>query len=82
MKILNKILKTVGAVIIAIPCLMLFPVMYVILKTFATILQPYLFARDSSKWYKSIPPGEHADYPPKFGRLFGFGPWGCGKDMY
>lgn len=66
-------------IIIAIPFWILFSPFYIILKTIATILQPYLLKKQSEKWNKEYQEcrkkGVYIDYPPSYGTFFGVTPW-------
>lgn len=66
-------------IIIAIPFWILFSPFYIILKTIATILQPYLLKKQSEKWDKEyqecLKKGVYIDYPPSYGTFLGVTPW-------
>ncbi|MBD5340866.1 MAG: hypothetical protein HDR94_04755 [Bacteroides sp.] len=77
---LKEIIKEIiEIVLITIPFWILLGPIIIILKTLATIFQPYLYRREQTDWYKSIAEdtrkGIFHDYPPSYGRLFGVGPW-------
>lgn len=65
--------------IIAIPFWVVYAPIYVIIKTLATVFQPYLYKKQRDEWNKMyqeyLKKGIHIDYPPTEGTLFGIGPW-------
>ncbi len=67
-------------IIITIPFWIIFSPFYIILKTIATALQPYLFKIQRKTWNKRyqecLKKGIHIDYPPSYGTFLGIAPWG------
>lgn len=65
--------------IIAIPFWILFGPIYIILKTIATIWQPYFYKKQSEKWDRQYQEcqekGIWIDYPPSYGTFLGVKPW-------
>lgn len=65
--------------ILALPFWIIFGPFYIILKTIATIWQPYFYKKQSEKWDKyyqeCLKKGIYVDYPPTYGTFLGVGPW-------
>lgn len=65
--------------IIAIPFWILYGPFCIIIKTIATIGQPYFYKKQSEKWNKHyqecLKKGIWIDYPPSYGTFLGEGPW-------
>lgn len=66
--------------IIAIPFWILYGPFYIIIKTIATIGQPYFYKKELKKWhkhYQGLKNGIYVDYPPppSYGTFLGVGPW-------
>lgn len=65
--------------IIAIPFWILYGPFCIIIKTIATIGQPYFYRKELKKWYKDnqeyIKKGIYVDEPPSYGTFLGVGPW-------
>lgn len=76
---IDKAFFAVIFTIIAIPFWILFGPFYIILKTIATIWQPYFFKKQSEEWNKyyqeCLKKGIHIDYPPSYGTFLGVEPW-------
>lgn len=65
-------------IIVAIPVWIICGPFYVIIKTIATIFQPYFYKKQSEKWNKyyqeCLKKGMYVDYPPSYGTFCGIGP--------
>jgi|GEM_PF-6012652 hypothetical protein len=72
-------------IIVAIPVWIICGPFYVIIKTIATIFQPYFYKKQSEEWNKyyqeCLKEGIYVDYPPSYGTFCGVGPW-FKKDLY
>lgn len=81
----NWTIETVFGVIIftiiAIPVWIIYGPIYIILKTIATIWQPYLYKKQLDEWDKEyqiyLEEDIYADFadPPTYGTFLGVGPW-------